>query len=251
MENYIYLRVDVPNFNQNITFNVNTKEFEIGSIEEIVKLFKHLHPNKNDFKKNVVDKIKSVEEILNIDLNDFCNNLLSLYDELNYYNISEAFMVKNDTLRFLIFSTMDIGEMISGLGFKRIAVDGKTTNQKRYDINGNYLETIEMSNIYEIYEVSGEKLGIDENVYALKCWCTTTEKEHWLWIDEEYKNDPLSAVASTFRIHKNLIPYIKEIKRQGDILFVEMNENSENIKPDGEIVPLTAEQYFKFLSAQS
>ena len=141
--------------------------------------------------------------------------------------------------------------MLFNLGATRIAVDGKTTQQKRYDHNGKKLDTIEMSNVYEVYEISGKDLGINGNVYALKCWCTTTNNEHWLWIDERYKDKPLEAIASTFMIHENIIPYIKEIKRQGDILFVEMKEGSENIKPQGEIVPLTADQYFGLLSAQS
>ena len=70
-------------------------------------------------------------------------------------------------------------------------------------------------NIYETYEVKGEKLKLRENVYALKVWCTSTDKEHWLWIDKKYKDNPLEAVASTFHIHENLIPHIKELKRQG------------------------------------
>jgi hypothetical protein len=69
-----------------------------------------------------------------------------------------------------------------------------------------------------------------------------------LWIEDQYKDSPLEAVASTFRIHENLIPHIKEIKRQGDILLVELNQD---VEPQGNIVPLTAEQYFGFLTAQS
>jgi hypothetical protein len=58
----------------------------------------------------------------------------------------------------------------------------------------------------------------------------------------------LEAIASTFRIHENLIDNISELKRQGDILIVELKEE---IDPSGEIVPLTAEQYFGLLTAQS
>jgi hypothetical protein len=90
---------------------------------------------------------------------------------------------------------------------------------------------------------------LEEDLFAVKCWCTTTDKEHWLWIEEEYKENPLEAIASTFRIHENLIPYIKEIKRQGDILLVEMLDDT--IEPSGNIVPLNAEQYFRLLTAQS
>ena len=51
------------------------------------------------------------------------------------------------------------------------------------------------------------------------------------------------------RVHANVIPHIKEIKRQGDVLLVETGD--VDIKPEGELVPLTADQYFGFLTAQS
>jgi hypothetical protein len=58
----------------------------------------------------------------------------------------------------------------------------------------------------------------------------------------------LTAIASTFVVHKNIIPHIKALKRQGDILLTEMDDD---IKPEGEMVSLTKEQYFGLLVAQS
>ena len=138
--------------------------------------------------------------------------------------------------------------MIQELGNKRIATDGIKVKHKKFKPNGDSDGYVEYDNIYEVHEVNGEKLGINGHLYVLKCWCTSTNKEHWLWIDEQYKDKPLEAVASTFVIHKNLIPYIKELKRQGDILLVEMKED---VEPEGELVSLTAEQYFDLLTCQS
>jgi hypothetical protein len=45
-----------------------------------------------------------------------------------------------------------------------------------------------------------------------------------------------------------MIPHIKEIKRQGDVLLFEMKKE---LLPEGKIVPLTADQYFNLLVAQS
>ena len=102
--------------------------------------------------------------------------------------------------------------------------------------------------MYETHEINGEKLGIEDKLYAVKCWCTSTNKEHWIWIDEKYKDDPLNAIASTFMVHENVIPHIKALKRQGDLLLLEMEED---VKPEGEMVSLTKEQYFGLLVAQS
>jgi hypothetical protein len=101
----------------------------------------------------------------------------------------------------------------------------------------------------EVHEVDGTKLGLNEKLYVLKCWCTTTNKEHWLWVEKEYaEKGPLEAIASTVRVYENMIPFIKYIKRQGDVLLFEM---SEKIIPHGKIIPLTAEQYFSKLIAKS
>ena len=70
-------------------------------------------------------------------------------------------------------------------------------------------------------------------------------------IDDKFKDQPLEAVASTFMIHENLIPHIKELKRQGDILLVEMKPGHEDILPEGEMISLSSDKYFKLLTAQS
>jgi hypothetical protein len=69
-----------------------------------------------------------------------------------------------------------------------------------------------------------------------------------LWIDREFRDDPLEAIARTFFIHENLVPFIKELKRQGDILLVEL---TKDIEPRGQMVSLSKEQYFDLLTAQS
>ena len=106
----------------------------------------------------------------------------------------------------------------------------------------------EYHNIYEIYRVKGDLLNLKRDIFALKVWCTSTGNEHWLWIHERYSNNPLEAVASTFHIHENLTSHIKELKRQGDIMLVEMKKD---VTPEGRIVPLTAYQYFGLLTSET
>jgi hypothetical protein len=236
---------------QSLIINLDENRFEISDNHSVCRFFKGVIDNKSDFEKQVIEPILGLDGKMGYETKKFCDIILKLFDIAEPYNFEDAFKLKEDQFRIMVFSTIDIGDMINSLGAERIATDGKTSIQKKFDPNGNYIDTIEMSNIYEVYEVNGSKLNIEGNVYALKCWCTTTNNEHWLWIDEQYKDKPLEAVASTFRIHENLIPHIKELKRQGDVLFVEMKSGTENIKPEGNIAPLTAEQYFGLLSAQS
>jgi len=179
---------------------------------------------------------------------DALDELLYIYDHVKPYTYEEAFKIENEEFQAMVFGSIDIVEMIKELGHTRIETAGKRVKHKDFSPAGEFLGWKEYDVVYETHRVNCDKLDLEEDAYALRCWCTTTDKEHWLWIEDEYKDNPLEAVASTMRVHSNIIPHIKEIKRQGDILLIETNSD---IVPDGELVPLTADQYFGFLSAQS
>lgn len=240
------------NFDKNgisITIDIDNQSFiNPISLVDGTKYIKGVLTNKERFINRFVNPIKETSEKTGWETDKFINDVIDMYDQVEPFTYVEAFKIEDPQFRATVFGSIDVTEMIETLGAKRIATDGKHVNQKVYSESGEFLGYHEFDNIYEVHEVSGEKLGLEENLYALKCWCTTTNKEHWLWIEDQYKDSPLEAVASTFRIHENLIPHIKEIKRQGDILLVELNQE---VEPQGDIVPLTAEQYFGFLTAQS
>ncbi len=253
--------------NVNLSYNITKNNFYSKiSNKDVVRYLKGIFRNKNRFEHRFINEIKSVYgKVLEMEKNgelDFykettpenfiCNDkmdeLLELYDNAKTFTYAEAFTLENQEFQSLVFGSIDIVEMISELGHERLCTDGKPVKHKVFSETGEFLGYNEYDNIYEVHKVNGKNLGLNEDLYALRCWCTTTNKEHWLWIEEEYKDSPLEAVASTFRIHENLIPHIKELKRQGDVLLVEMEED---IKPEGEIVPLTSEQYFSLLTCQS
>jgi hypothetical protein len=237
--------------NIDLRINLVTKELESGiPNQEVMRYLKGVLTNKERFISRFSEPIKNIMvEYMDMSDTTFMSELEDMYDDVVPYTYNEAFAIENDSYKAKVFGSINITDMITSLGHKRIATEGKQVKHKKFDNEGNFLGTEEYDVIYEVHEVNGEKLGLTENVFAIRCWCTTTDKEHWLWIEEQYKDSPLEAVASTFRIHENLISNIKEIKRQGDVLLVEMND--ENIKPEGNIVPLNATQYFSLLTAQS
>lgn len=247
----VNIKIVYDKYNVNVTYHVGTNEYFSGvGNNEVLRYLKGVFTNKERFESRFINefrKVPSVDE-------DFapcikmCDEFMEKYDDVIPYSYEEAFKLGNQQFQSLVFGSIDISEMIENLGHERIATEGKQVKHKKFAPNGELLGMEEYDNIYEVHRVNGEKLGLEDYLYALKCWCTSTNDEHWLWIEDEYKDSPLEAVASTFRIHANLIPNIKEIKRQGDILLVEMNQD---IKPEGEIVPLNAEQYFNLLTCQT
>jgi hypothetical protein len=211
--------------------------------DEVLKYLRGLFNTKQKFMDEFITPIGDAPFI-----GDLLKWFVENFDNATIFTYEEAFKLTDERFRALVFGTIDITDMINSLGNTRIKTEGIPVKRKQYDNQGNFLGFKEYDNIYETYEVHGGKLGLDSSVYAVKCWCTSTNKEHWIWIDEQYKNSPLDAIASTFRIHENVIPHIKELKRQGDIMLVELNEE---VNPEGNVVALTKDQYFGLLTAES
>lgn len=248
-----------------VCFDLDTKESEGCTTEQYVRYLKGVYTNKERFlnrfinvKKNILTngypehKIPSLLESCGQELYDngmaYLDQLVALYDTVEPFSFEESFKLEGREFQALVFSSINIPQMIEELGATRVKTDGIEVNHRQYDHNGNFLGLKPYHNVYETYEVNGEKLGIEGKLCAVKCWCTSTNKEHWLWVDEQYINDPLNAIASTFMVHENIIPHITAIKRQGDLLLTELDAD---VKPEGELVSLTKEQYFGLLVAQS
>jgi len=174
--------------------------------------------------------------------------MLDSWDDVTKFSYEEAFKLDNQSFQRMVFTSVDIADMMEHLGKERVATDGKHVSRKIFNDEGEYTGDKEYDNVYETYRIDGTELGLRTSIYAVRCWCTSTENEHWLWIDEQFANDPLSAIASTFHMHSNVIPHIKELKRQGDIMLVELDED---VTPEGESRPLTKEEYFGLLTSET
>jgi hypothetical protein len=227
---------------------IGSRQVTIGKFL-FLRFLKNKYSNKPRFETNFIAEVKrafdtKMPESLDALLSFFQEN----YDMVDPYSYKEAFECEWDFWRSIVFGSIRVSEMIKELGHERIAVAGQPVRHKQFSKSGEFLGYREYDVVFETHRVNGEKLGIRGNIYAVKCWCTTTNNEHWLWINDEYRNDPLEAIARTFFIHANLIPHIKELKRQGDILLVELNSD---IEPRGQIVSLNKDQYFNLLTAQS
>lgn len=219
----------------------------------ILRYLKNKFTNRQRFISGFVEPIENqIESCANPELLKSLTKVLKIfrsnYDTVNPYSYNEAFRINSAVFRSIIFGCIRVPEMIKELGHKRVATAGMPVRHKQFSKSGEFLGYREYDVIFETHQVNGKKLGLTESVYAVRCWCTSTDNEHWLWIDDQHKNDPLEAIARTFFIHENLIPHIKELKRQGDILLVELNSD---IEPRGEMVSLSKEQYFGLLTAQS
>jgi hypothetical protein len=233
-----------------LKYEVHSQSIKYIGNKNALRLLKGIYTNKERF----IDRYLSVYEKIEL-LEPIYNFFLENYDNTIPFSYKEAFEIKDEDFRTRVFNTIDITDMIENLGATRIKVDGKEVSRKCFDKLGNTLPNKNYHAVYETYQINCTKLVPDSDfrepisfAYAVKCWCTSTNKAHWIWIDEAYKEEPLEAIASTFRFHENVIPHIKELKRQGDIMLVEL---TKEIEPRGSIIPLTAEQYFRLLTIET
>jgi hypothetical protein len=249
----------VPNVyympNHGIAYLLNKKMFvdthEDSSVTtiDVLRYIKGLYPKRGIFERDELDIVREHNRIYGDGILDEFIELLESYDQYEPFSFREAFEISNAAFKAKVFGTINISSMIAELGATRIKVEGKLVNRRKYDTVGNYLGDAENNVIYETYAVNGEKLGIENSLYVVKCWCTSTDKEHWLWIEPQYKDSPLEAIASTARFSATVIPHIKSMKRQGDIFLLEMDSDVTPLTDD--IRPLTSEEYFKLLVAES
>ena len=237
-----YFHIPHPSFPAgSIVFNMDTWSFEFGD-ENVFRYFKGACPKRSRM-ESMVKWMKEDETSRKIS-----EHLLKGYDHAKPFSYKEAFQLEDEMVRAVVFGSINISEMIEEMGCERICVNNIRVKQKMFAPSGEFSGWHERDNIYELHKVNGSTLGINKGLFVVKCWCTSTNKEHWIWVEEQYTNDALTAIASTFRVHENIIPYIKVIKRQGDILILEMKQQ---VKPQGNVVPLTKEQYFGLLTVES
>lgn len=216
--------------------------------ESIARYYKGLYRSGDQMHRHFTEYSRHANE------NGTLDHLKKLIDEVEPFTYDEVFQFENSTFQALVFGTVDIPEMIKNLGSERISTDGKKVRNKVFDSNGEFQGYEEKHNIFEVHRISSDKLtNINNDFYALRCWCTSTDQEHYIYIEERYKDDPLQAVASTFRVPNNIIDYIHEIKRQGDVLICEMKDSyyEDGVEPTGTPEPLDKETYFKLLTCET
>lgn len=233
----------------NSYFDIKTNECELTRYLKLA-----FRDRKADFEEKFVNLFKSYFKAYNMEYyNDILYNMKNLWDVVTPFTFEEAFNIKNNDLRIKVFSSFNIEEMIKNLGTTRVKVEGKDTINKVWNKFTNEFEDIPVTLIYELHHVDGTKLNLQNQILpVVKCWCTSTNQEHWLWVNPSkiIDDSPLSAIVSTCCIYESMQGKIKHIIRHGDVFIFEMlekvipNENEE-------IVTLSVEDYFSLLKSQS
>lgn len=203
-------------------------------------------------KDALLDEIGRNEDFMNL---PYIQTLLDSYDSITELTYQESFAIEIPQFRLKVFEDIDVGEMIKGLGYTKVKVEGEKVTRRRYNPDGTY-ELFEKDNVYELLEVDTSTLTDQRGSkdYAIKCWCTSTNEEHFLWVEEEFAmQGPKEAIASTFRVQADLIPHIEEISRQGDILKIIYKDDKylQKVDPAKPKRALTWDEYNSLLVCET
>ena len=211
-------------------------------------------------------------------LKDFDLFVQDCWDSIEPVTVEEAFQVTNTEERRVYFDAIGIEKLFKALNPKLLDKQVIDKQRQRWDDElKEYTHTFE--DIYELYEIEGTKLydrdkwgNRPENIYAVRCWCTTTNREYWLYVpkvaalgerwwysDEELREKPdaIRSIAWTVRID---VPeeHVEKIYRQGDIIVAKLKDKAK-MKPKAKInesttfnpYHLSKEQYLALMYSET
>ena len=213
-----------------------------------LKYWKKVHKNFDDFFAVVIANNAHPEMLA------LSKNVCDKWDSIPDVSVQEAFEEKNIEVRRLFFKAIGVSELFNQLEPKLIDTqilekEGDSWNDE------NKVITVTMTDKYELYQIQGSKLFPEEKsdwragnatIYAVRCWCSTTNREYWIYVPKTIgeKNDALEAIAWTVQLDITEPEYIY---RQGDVILAKHSSISQGCTP----YHLNKEQYVKLLKAES
>jgi hypothetical protein len=212
------------------------------------KYWKTLYKEYNDFYNAIIGGNAHPE------IQAFADKMETEWESIPFANVTEAFAEKNIEVRRLYFKAIGVAEMFKEL--KPKLVDKKVLEKEgiTWLENGTEISTT-MRDEYELYEIQGSKLFPEEKqewraayatLYAVRCWCSTTGREYWIYVPRNIgqKGDALEAIAWTVQLNITEPEYIY---RQGDVILAKHSASSRECRP----YHLEAKEYIKLLKAES
>jgi hypothetical protein len=216
--------------------------------ESSMKYYKRLYKTYDNYFDNCI-KDNPHQSML-----DFAKIVEENWDVISEITVSEAFAEKNIEIRRLYFKAIGVIELFKEL--EPTLIDKQVLEKEGISWleNGTEIPTT-IRDEYELYTIPGEKLFPEESsswrvanatIYAVRCWCSTTGREYWIYVPNNIgqKNDALEAIAWTVQLNITDPEYIY---RQGDVILAKYSERSEPCRP----YHLSASQYVKLLKAES
>lgn len=213
-------------------------------LETAISLYKSRYKSIDEFRQEVIAHPM---------LEKFDILVSSLWDYVSPMSPAKALSLPNLEQRRTAFSYIGVSNLFKNLNAEKIASETVVKVNHRWDQENIAYEQW-IFDTYELYRIPSKKLfdQVDrrvfnlDDVYAVRCWCTSSEREYFIYVPPQIgeRRDPIAAVAWTIWIG---ITDPARIYRQGDIIIAELSENSTICDP----YHLTREQYLNLMYAET
>ena len=230
------------------------------TLDSAMRLWKTKFPTFEHFRRAVIKSDALVE---------FGKFVQEMWDDITPINVREAFEQTNAEMRRIYFDCIGVVELFKAANPKLLDKKVVKKLRKRWDDNNDPYD-YEFEDVYELYSIDPNELykGTETDTSrwrarskytAVRCWCTTTNREYWIyvpesaalaegireWEDEDKKKyDAIKAIAWTIRID---MTNPKRIYRQGDIIIAQEGTNSQATTP----YHLSKEQYLSLMYSET
>lgn len=228
------------------------------SLTEAVRLWRTKYSDIKDFDKEV---------ITHEGLYPFRDFVHEMWDDIKPVTVQEALSLDNTEMRRTYFDCIGVEKLFKELQPELRDRQVIMKKRTRWDDNNDQYE-YEFEDVYELYEIEGTKLyeqdqwGRKPNaVFAVRCWCTTTNREYWIYVNEEAATgrrqffwadqdkpivyDAIRAIAWTIRLD---VKNPERIYRQGDIIIAKLSPNSTETK---DTYHLSKEEYLNLMYSET
>ncbi|MET4545682.1 hypothetical protein ABIE26_003000 [Pedobacter africanus] len=224
------------------------------TLSEALSLWKTKFETVKHFQRDVINAHSGLKE-----LGDF---VAEVWETIKPVTVEAALSEKNTERRRVMFDCIGVANLFQKLQPEMLDRQVISKTRTRWDGNNKAYEHV-FEDIYELYRIRDEKLfetgwswRRPQAIYAVRCWCTTTQREFWIYVPEEAamsgeltsannrKPDAIQAIAWTIRID---ITNPKRIFRQGDIIVVEESDNSQPVPS----YHLKKEQYLELIFSET
>lgn len=172
-----------------------TQGIEFEDIRSILKIYKKQQ--------------RTLAEVLSFFSQEVNRNQVSaIYEQVAPLTVKEAISLSNSEQRAVALKNFSIEEIVESL--KAVLVDKQTVKKShiRWDENLKPYKH-EFEDTYELYRIEAETLGIrsrwawqsDFEVYFVKCNCTSTNRQYYLYVPQYIgmQKDAIEAIAWTMR----------------------------------------------------
>ena len=247
-------------------FDFKTASYSVSgignlSMSEAMKLWKTRYPSFEHFRKAVI-KVDA--------LKDFGAFVEEMWDSIEQITIQEAFSERNAERRRVYFDCIGVEKIFKNLNPKSLDKQIIKKRRQRWDEN-NEPWTHEFSDEYELFSIDPKELYATSDLsewqksrqatkyVAVRCKCTSTQREYWIYCPEEQcisngarvwdedskkKYDAIKAIAWTIQIP---ISDPEKIFRQGDIIVAKESPTSKIVTP----YHLTKEMYLELMYSET